>query len=50
MSDVLIQRRVAVAPKSAAPQRLPIGMGLGLGAAVSLALWAALVWAVVQVL
>jgi hypothetical protein len=49
MSDVIIQRRRAAAvarpPRSRA---LPLGVGLGIAAGVSLAMWAGIVWACVQ--
>lgn len=50
MSDVLIQRRVVAGRPAAEPRRLPVGIGLGVGAIASLALWGLAIWGLLQII
>jgi len=48
MSDALVQRRRPLGAQAAEPRSIPIGYGLLLGAAVSVALWVGIFWLVRQ--
>lgn len=51
MSDVLIQPRIVAARRrEAEPRRLPVGVGLGVGALISFALWGVVVWGLLQLI